>query len=186
MKHLIVWYGASTLYGRAHIPPTTGGSHHSRCRAIRHVIWSLYSTACIWLSYVFLVYYGGFGLCIMDSKAGKWLADGYFGSMWALLGDQDHKRDAYRMANVISNKPCTQESLQCDKVLSWKAVWGYLQGFSFCEINMILPLVTIAQLIPSYAPGMIFASTQHGWIRHGQNYRMARLDQHSGAISWTS
>ena len=90
-----------------------------------------------------------------ESKAGKWLAEGFFGCMWALLGDQDHKRDAYKMANVISNKPCTQESLRCDKFLSWKTVWGYPQGFSFGEINMTLPLVTIAQLIPSYAPGLI-------------------------------
>jgi len=61
---------------------------------------------------MFFLYYGGFlQLCIAEPKAGKWLADGYFGSMWALLGDQDHKRDAYRMANVNSNTPCTQGSL---------------------------------------------------------------------------
>ena len=107
--------------------------------------------------------------CVTESKAGKWLADGWFGCMWALLGDQDHKRDAYKMANVISNKPCTQESLRCDKCLSWNAVWGYSQRCSLGEINMTLPLVIIAQPVPSYAPGLILDCVQSLWRRHGKN-----------------
>ncbi len=42
------------------------------------------------------------------TQAGTKLADGWYASVWALLGDQDHKRDAYRMANVNSNDPCNK------------------------------------------------------------------------------
>ena len=38
---------------------------------------------------------------------------GYRGVLWALLGDQDYKRDCLALPNVTSNEPCAHCAANC-------------------------------------------------------------------------
>ncbi len=42
----------------------------------------------------------------MNSQAGEYLADGLSACIWAIIGDQDYKRDCLLLPNVSSGTPC--------------------------------------------------------------------------------
>ena len=44
-------------------------------------------------------------VCVV-AEAGTYLADGWFGSVWSLLGDHDYKRDCLNLPNINSATCC--------------------------------------------------------------------------------
>ena len=84
--------------------------HRSVLKCLLYVLWDCLAEDhfCLesLLSYFMSLWNYFWGVLWCLCQAGQWLANGYCACVWALLGDQDYKRDCLLLPNVNSNMPC--------------------------------------------------------------------------------